>query len=66
MIAMSERREDLVNECGIEYYAIIQSNRIVIDEEEYELYSKEFDVLYYLAQHPDWVLSRSDLSGGMA
>ena len=54
----SERCEDLVNECGIEYFAIIQSTRIqidprrflvIIDEEEYELYPKEFDVLYYLA-----------------
>jgi len=60
----------LVNECGIEYYAIIRSNRIaidprrflvLIDEEEYELYPKEFDVLYYLAMHPDWVLSADQI-----
>lgn len=60
----------MVSECGIEYYAIIQSARLVIDpqrflviidNEEYELYPKEFEVLYYLARHPDWVLSAEQI-----
>ena len=52
----------MVNECGIEYYTVIHGARLEIDprrflvlinDKEYELYPKEFDVLYYLAMHPD-------------
>lgn len=60
----------MINECGVEYYAVIRSARLVIDpqrflvmieDEEYELYPKEFEVLYYLAMHPDWVLSAEQI-----
>lgn len=30
---------------------------VTIDDKEINLYPKEFDVLYLLAQHPGWVLS---------
>ena len=62
--------KELVNKCEIEYYSIIQGSGIIIDprrflviinDEEYELYPKEFDVLYYLAQHPGWVLSAEQI-----
>lgn len=38
-----------------------QSYTVTLNKKEIRLYPKEFDVLYLLAQYPDWVLSASQI-----
>lgn len=54
----------------VDEYSIIRGKHITIDpykfivivgEREIILYAKEFDVLYYLASHPGWVLSAEQI-----
>jgi len=57
-------------ESTINNYSIVTGKRIIIDPfrfvvvvdgREIILYPKEFNVLYYLACHPDWVLSAEQI-----
>jgi len=54
----------------INNYSIVTGKRIIIDlfrfivvvdGKEIILYPKEFDVLYFLARHPGWVLSAEQI-----
>ena len=38
-----------------------QCYTVALDGEESDLYPKEFDVLYLLAQYPGWVLSSEQI-----
>ncbi len=57
---------------NIERQPVIQRGNLIIDPQCYtvilagdkiDLYPKEFDVLYLLAQYPDWVLSHGQIYG---